>query len=354
MREGDGLEGLRAELDGIARVEAVEGLVVRAYVGDAVPAVGEALRIGDACHARVMRHLGQRRVEALLLSAHEAAQVGALVSPTGQAARFPAPDGDRLALGVGFVTEGGLSWDVVAPGWLALDPARPALLLGDDVLDTLCPLAARGTNLVVDARRAPDAFEALTGHALEALGADEVFVLSREGELTGIAGKRVEAGQAGLVAWRALVSWACAARDAGRSVAVVGTLEIGDRRAGQGAGMTLGQVVELLGERLVSTRTGTITTFLRLKMPADGLEELGETLGLGDVDAQLMLLASGRVDARRSRSRAELDEEGLARRAGALSALTEAEALAERQRLFGADELSDAERALVEEARRWR
>jgi F0F1-type ATP synthase beta subunit len=118
--------------------------------------------------------------------------------------------------------------------------------------------------------------------------------------------------------------------------------------------LTLGQAVELLGAGLVSTRRGAITTLVRLALPGSSLEEVAETLSLGEVDAQLMLRSSGRVDASRSRSRSEVSEELMGRRMAAQAALAEADALAERQRIFGSDELTDAERALLEETRRWR
>lgn len=372
MFEQDELRALRGEERALV-VDAARGEVLEVYVGDALPPVGRALRIGGACVARVTRHLGQRRVAALLLSAHPAAVVGASVEVLAGQAMFPAPEGARLVLeGASFVEEGGLSWEVARPGWLELDPARPALLLGDDVLDTLCPLAARGMNLVVDAGRSPRPFERLAGHAIGALGADEVIVL---GEIAPeLPGRRVSGR--GMVAWRAVVAWACEARDAGRSVAVVGALEVGGEEGGEqvrggaaaeGArnpptnkwsseegGATLGQAVELLGAGLVSTRRGAITTLVRLALPGSALEEVAETLSLGDVDAQLMLRSSGRVDASRSRSRSEVSEALMGRRMAAQAALAEADALALRQRIFGSDELTDAERALLEETRRWR
>jgi hypothetical protein len=229
MFEQDELRALRGEERALA-VDAARGELLEVYVGDALPPIGRALRIGGACVARVTRHLGQRRVAALLLSAHPAAVVGAGVEVLAGQAMFPAPEGARLVLeGASFVEEGGLSWEVARPGWLELDPARPALLLGDDVLDTLCPLAARGMNLVVDAGRSPRAFERLAGHAVAALGADEVIVL---GELAPeLPGRRVSGR--GMVAWRAVVAWACEARDAGRSVAVVGALEVGGEEGGE-------------------------------------------------------------------------------------------------------------------------
>jgi hypothetical protein len=345
---------IEALLSGIERepcVEAVRGLTLEVFVGDHPVALGAALVLGPGCVARVTGLLGQRRVEAQLLSVHPAAQVGAPVHVSSAQAMLPAPKGDVLRLdGASFVVEGGLLWEIARPSWLELDPARPALALGDDVLDVLCPLAARGFNLVVDGRGKSDAFCALAGHMLCALGSEVLYVLG-ELEVEAPAGMRVRRVRgAGLIAWRALVAWACQARDAGCSVAVVGELTM----TGEEGGATLGQVIELVGAGLCSTRAGAITSLVRLAVPGAGLMELVETLGLGDVDAQLVMLASGRIDAQRSTSRAEVSAEIEARRAGALAALAAADELIARRKLFGDDELSDGERALIEEASRWR
>lgn len=361
--ERDEIEGYE---DPTPRVEAREGqLSLRALVGDARPARGALLRIEPSGEqapalARVLRQIGNRHVQAQLLSARQEITAGAPIEVVeGAEAAFPAPRDEVLDLrGASFVeatAPGALALEPERPGLMELDPARPALELGIEPLDLLCPLAARGLNLIVDAHPTRRAFLALAQRAHEALGPRSTVVVhggarQTDGHLEALqATHRVWSphGEAGaLLGLRAAASWVAQLRkeERGGELLVVAELPelVARPQAGPPSGQEarLGEVVDWLGEALGSTREGPVTTLLRLPLGSGhALGELVETLALGDVDAQLLIDADGALAPRRSRSRAELPEARQERARRVQSQITRALRVRDQVSIFGKDEL---------------
>ncbi len=350
------------------KVESVRGSAFTAFVGDDVPTIGEGLWVGapeGRVLARVSRLAGNRRVEAVTLSESSAVVVGAPVARASAQAHLPGPGaGDTLDLSrASFVLEGegALGWSPGRPGFAALDARRPALTLGMDALDLLSPLAARGANLVVDQSADASAFVALVEAARTALSPDALLCVEAPG-LESIVESSTHTVRPGGspegAAWalRAVALWGERSRAAVGSTLVVVSLpawsiDEADFRFGGETGLevSFSELVDWLGEALVSTREGAVTLVMRVPVEesARGLADLADTLAVGDVDAQVFFEA-GVYDPRRSRSRAEQPDEARVEALRTRGAIARADASRERAALFGDDEIGFDEESDME------
>lgn len=339
------------------RVVRVEGLKLEVFTGDARPALGEALEVagpnaGEVVLARLIGHLGAGRGEALVLGAPEWLAAGCAVRTTGAQARWPQPDGEVWRVGASsWTTEGGLPVHAEAPTLAQLDPARPELILEVDALDMLSPLPARGVTLVVDGSPTRRAFDALVSRVGERLAPDVALgaTPAGAGALPGC-GLHVEAPpQDALLGLRAALAWTRALRDAHAHTLVA--LELPplalprELSASPGRlGLTLGEVVTLLGDALASVHGHAVTTLIRLPIAQDmaGISVLAETLKLGEVDAQLVIDASGRLDPLQCRSRAQAASPARATQRDELrEALALVASMEDHLAIFGLDDVDD-------------
>jgi hypothetical protein len=341
------------------RVEALSGATLTAFVGDDVPALGEGLWVGEGPRTltRVVRHAGNRRVEAVALSRTPALAVGAPVARAHAQAHLPAAGAalDLAAASFAPAGDGALGWSPARPGFAALDARRPPLPVGRDELDLLSPLAARGANLVVDRGDDPAAFTSLVEAAHAALAPDAVLYVATPdlAALGALATHTIHPGDTPeAVAWalRAAALLGGRLRDEVASTLVVVSLpawsidEAAFRVGGATTGLevTFSELVDWLGEALVSTRAGTVTTLMRLPIDATaaGLADLSDTLAVGDVDAQVFF-EEGAYDPRRSRSRAEQSDADRAEAMRVRGALARAAAASSHAAIFGDDGLGE-------------
>jgi F-type H+-transporting ATPase subunit beta len=144
---------------GPGRVRAVRGAVVDAwFAAGGLPAIGEALRIGDDAPpliAEVQSHLGPDAVRAVALQTTAGLRRGAIVHPTGKPLTAPVDDAvlGRLIDVTGRVQDhgpelpAGIAWVPIhrAPPPLAAQTASTSVFeTGVKVIDLLAPLAFGG------------------------------------------------------------------------------------------------------------------------------------------------------------------------------------------------------------------
>lgn len=343
---------------------------VRAFVGDDLPKIGHALEIraesGERAHAVVQRHAGGRLVDAMLLDAPDWLAVGDEVVATDRQARLPAPmpgrtDLDQLSVAVDPV-ETTTPFSLPTPAFSDLHTERPPVETGFSALDRLAPLAGHGLNLVLDARRDPDAYDRLVERCQRSLACEARLWLSLEARNRQMpwASHQIEtasAPQRRLTGLRVLMSWAAALRDEGRDVFLAAELpplvsadDTSDVEAALGA--SIGQVIDQIGSALTSTTDGDVTVLLRLPLfeSATGLEHIIETMDLGDVDTQVFVDQQGRFDPYRSTSDAQLSGDAAADQQRLLTTLSRAAAARDKSALLGDVGLEEAERRAIEEA----
>ncbi|MBA2664710.1 MAG: hypothetical protein H0U74_20655 [Bradymonadaceae bacterium] len=346
---------------------------IRAFVVDAIPALGEALAIvgphGQRVYAEVRRHSGHRLVEALLFDAPAWLSPGLPVERTHRAAAIALPEACDLVPGADTLVphEPGENLALAAPrpSFAQLDGQRPPLNTGIEALDLLSPLVQRGTNLVIDTSTDTAAFDALARCTTAGADHDVALVVTTDGRALGLNARQVRVGQGAgqhLLALRLAMRWAIALRDRGQNVLFVAELPpVGSTptkhtaRAEQAVTVGFGEIVDLVGEALVSTHSAAVTVLLRLSLadPVGGLAEIIETLELGDIDAQIFVTNDGRFDPRRSHSRAQLPASRATQRSEALAILSLARKAEERSELFGDDELEPHELDALDQAQAW-
>lgn len=366
-----------------AHVEEVGPGRVRLFVGDEIPELGEAVRIegpgGASVIAEVRRLHGGRTADALLVRTPQWLAPGLKVARTGHLVAVAFPEAGDLTLGPDtFSTDdvpGTTALRAERPIFADLDASRPVLGTGFEGVDLLAPLAAHGINLVIDTT-AGDAFATIAARVAarvaDRVGTDVAIAVapSDDAERFAFATHRVlhdGTPHEHLLALRLAIRRALAMRDAGHHVYFVAELPTlttsaepapvptagTDATTAANATMTsMGEVVDLLGTMLLSTRHATVTSLVGLPVAREdqGLADIIETLSLGDVDSQLFVLSDGRFDPRRSTSRAELSAERVAERADALATLARARSLEEHAGLFGLDELDPDEQQILEQA----
>jgi hypothetical protein len=396
MSDPDAIRDYRAPDDRPAIVERTAPHLAIARFPDELPAIGEAVEVraddapdAEAVVGEVRRHPGRRRVELLFFAAPDWLEAGCPARRLEHPAALRAPDSGRIDLddlALAAKGPGTVSLGAVRPPFAELDGERPALPVGHDGVDLVAPIATRGVDLVIDESDGDDAFAALAARVIEATDPDAIVATTSIELDTGAAPHTyvIEiqdgVGAAGATLERALALRAarclgCWRRDAGDTTLVIADLpalapgpdtgwldpaHTTGRGPGEEAdpppGMRIDEVVDRMGDALVSTTEAPVTLLLRLPAAGTtlGTAEILETLALGDVDAQIVIDARGRFAPERSMSRAthggEEAEGGVdaSRRRRALADLAAARELEDRAEIFGAEMLEDAERALLE------
>ena len=270
---------------------------VRAFVGDEQPALGSTLWVG-AVPTRIVALAGGRRVEALALDT-SSFSVGDPVWCADEPAGWPSPRAGRTPLeDLGF--EPGRT-SAVIPRKRTSD----ALHTGIEVLDTLLPIAQGGVTLLLDSS-APDA---CVDRILGTLQGPIVCASSRP---VPAASHQIldSSGPALAIA----AAWAAEMADA---VLVI-----------EAPPFDIDALLDI---------NAKITCIVRVLL-RDGLEILAESLDLGQSDTQILLRDDATIDLTRSLS------------ACMPGRFAELAAVRERLAIFGSDELTEEERALLAEA----
>ncbi len=342
---------------------------VRAFVGDDIPRIGDALGLrsseGEEAFAAVRRHAGGRQVIAMMLSVPEWVGEGTEVFTTGQSAHVPAPRAGTTALEALAISAGEASATMAftprSPSFEEMAGSQAALTSGYDAIDRLAPLSRGGVNLILDAFPGEAAFDHLTARVHEAARADANLWLAGDDRAPGWADYQITAGvdrgQRQLTALRVLASWATQLRDGGQHVLLCAELpplaSRGPATAVEAAlGVGIGEVVDQLGSALASTREATITTVLRLPLhtSAAGIESIIETMDVGDVDAQVYIDNQGRFDPYRSTSDADLDADARSDQQRLLSVLSRAASARDKAAMLGEFGLEEAEEQALRKA----
>lgn len=343
---------------------------IRAFVLDEPIEIGEALAIigpdNQTVFAEVRRHTGNRRVEALLVHAPAWLQTGLPVQRTARpvAVHFPASGDFHLTEHTLQPFQAGQNTALrhTRPAFAELDGARPPLSLNIEAIDLLAPLSERGLNLIIDSSPTSDAFQALAGHAAAASNFHAILSVSaREPDVP--QRHRILADDP-LQALRLAAAWAVHLRDSGQNVLLIAELppvtgqsaEETSRQTDNSSAPTLslGDIIDLLGQTLASTHTASITTVLRLHLvDTAGLEDIIETMHLGETDSQIFITPDARFEPYRSLSRAQLSASQSSARDAALTILSRAQAAQDRAELFGEDELQENEKGALQQAEAW-
>ncbi len=352
---------------------------IRAFVLDEPLEIGEALAIigpdNQRIFAEVRRYTGNRRVEAIILDAPEWLLPGLPVERTSQpvAVKFPATgDFHFQPETLQPYTPGQNSpLHVARPSFAQLDGHRPPLLVDIEPIDILAPLVERGLNLIIDLSTNASAFHSLATRAqinrqaatkfdvvLNVPNADDSQPEFRIPNASNIFAKDHPQ------ALRIAAAWATHLRDAGKNVLFIADLpriegrnpESFAEKTDDSSAPTLsfGEIIDLLGQTLTSTHTAAITVLLRLHLvDTAGLEDIIETMHLGDADSQIFITSDSRFDPRRSLSRAQLSSTQASAQDNALAILGYAAAAQDRADLFGEDELDDNEKGALHQVETW-
>jgi hypothetical protein len=346
----------------------IDGDWLSAFVGDDIPRIGEALELrsdaGQLAYAAVRRHTGGREVDAMLLGRPDWARKGTPVAATGQDARLqkPAPGStrlDSLSLSAN-QSANSLVFRPRRPAFAELIGARPVLKTGFAALDSLAPLARNGVNLVLDATADLGVFNGLCRRAAEAGSYDAILWQGSDEHASPWATHRLllnPEDSRPLSGMRVLASWAGWLRDEGAHLLVCAELPVlnspGFATPVQTAqGISIGEVIDLVGSTLNSTEAASITTMLRLPLFASavGLESIIETMDLGEIDAQIFVDSKGRFDPYRSNSDADLDAAQSSERHRLLSILSHAARARDKYALMGEFGATQAELDALEQA----
>lgn len=347
-----------------------EGLVL--YCGDDLPSIGTAAAvIGPDDHRLwtvVQRHAGARRVHAWSFATPDWLAPGLPIELTDRPAGFALPrDGvlrfdEEMIRPLGADDDGLPLWPE-APQWAELDPKRPSLNLGIDVLDVLAPIADGGLNLIVDTSSDDAVFHHLATRLFEAAEPRSLLVTAEDSPLLSKPSPSFHLPprsgvQGHIAALQCTIALATELRQTPSSLAVVelppisSPPEFDASNANKGPRSGIADIVARLGRHLVSTKDGRITTVLRLHVPQDptGLGAIIDTLSLGDVDATLFVDGDGRFHPGRSHSRADVDDATALRRRELLQTLELAGRARDKSAIFGDQELTDAERRALEDS----
>jgi len=363
----DDLESYEPQSDEVLDVEA--GWVT-VYLEEKRPAFGEAIAVelggGDTTYVAAHERLGGREVRAQRLGGADI-EVGAPVRATGRPAGFfPAENGSIDVTSTRFVPEpddpeGWVAFEFTSPDFPELRGELTSLETGYERLDPIAPVAEGGTNLLVDtsgSRRAVDHLNRAVHDELGSVDAIRAPVCPDEEEPEWLTHPiRCEPHSGGHVAAIRLgVALAADRRDDGidsfvsLDLPAPGRTRASDERRATEPGY--GQLIDLLGSGLASTRDTAITAVVRLPVPErdSDLAPIIETLDLGGVDAQIVVDGSGRFAPDRSTSDAARPDEVRRRAEQVLETLRRAERAREKRDLLGERELSRDERDAIERA----
>lgn len=349
------------------QITQVMGGSFRAFVGDELPRIGHALGVrsasGDAVFAVVRGHAGGRQVEARLLDVPDWISEGDEVFATGEPAHVSAATEGRVALEDLRVFAGPddshrtVPFELRAPDFAELGGTREPLELGFSAVDRLAPPARGGLNLVLDARPESDAFDHLATRCAGALEAPTAIWIASDERAADWASHHLLTGDDArrhLWGLRVSMSWAAALRDDGEDVYLCAELPAlratGETDAVEMAmGMSIGEVIDRLGSALASTDRAEVTALLRLPLADSphGIDEIIETMDIGDADAQIYIDTEGRLDPERSNSDAAVDDEAAAEQRRLRSALGRAKGAEDKAALLGESGLEESEHRAI-------
>ncbi len=352
---------------------------IRVFVLDDLIEIGEALAIigpdNQRIFAEVRRHTGNRRIEALILAAPDWLKPGLLVERTAKpiAVEFPTTSDLHIQSQTLQPYEAGQNTPLhtTRPSFAELDGARPSLAIDIAPIDLLAPLAERGLNLVIDLSNNATAFHTLATRAqiTRQTAAKFDIVLNVPNANDDPAESSIPNARRVLAkdhpqALRIAAAWAVHMRNAGKNILFIADLPILKGRDydvtapktddSSAPTSSFGEIIDLLGQTLTSTHTAAITVLLRLHLvDTAGLEDIIETMHLGDADSQLFITPDGCFEPRRSLSRAQLTSTQASAQDNALAVLTRAAAAQNRADLFGEDELDDNEKGALRQVETW-
>lgn len=358
-------DDLRGYKPPMAAVERIDGSRITVFLGDEQPPLGSALGFlidSEPIYGVVERHLGARRAQIWLPFGAENLSTQTPLLFSGKPAGFALPPDRRIDPSTALLRplkDGDLPLWPSPPSLAELKGHRPPLLLGIEPLDLLAPLCLGGLNLVVDTTDGDAAFEALATKALAAAGPDNLLLPTKFSELAEEKPWLIEPADDSdqqILGLQILLALAEYLRQQGSTLAFVElpTPEEFDPQAQRtglpGAGLP--EIIDRLGRHLVSTKEATMTTILRLRLPAThrALSQIIETLHLGDLDSLIYLTEEGRFDPRRSSSRAELDQRESNKRRQLLQLLSLARQAEDKKAIFGDFEITEEECQALDKA----
>lgn len=353
-----------------AEVLDVEPGWVTVYLEERMPAFGEAVAVerddGGTAYVAVHQRLGGRKARAQRLG-DDGIEVGDPARATGRPAGFRlAEDGSADLRSTRFVPEpddpaGWTSFEWTSPEFSEIRGAFSAVETGYEGLDAIAPVAEGGTNLVIDTSDGRSAADHLTRAVVDGLRPiDAVHAPvepdSEEPDWVTHPIRCERHSPRHVAALRMAVALAADRRSRGDDLFVCvdlptpGRTPASDERQVTEPGY--GELIDLLGSGLASTRDAAITTLVRLPVPEreSDLAPIIETLDLGDVDAQIVLDGSGRFAPDRSTSDADRSDDVRRRADAALETLRRAERARQKRDLLGERELSPDERDAIEQA----
>lgn len=345
-----------------------------AYFAETLPEIGEAVAVGGddvpKAHGLAVEQLGGRRIRLLFLGDRPGITVGAPVQTTGRRAGLELDETGEIDLRhQGIVPESDdaswfpLRWS--SPEFSNLRGSFPALKLGYFGLDIVAPVASGGVNLLIDTSGELDAARRLFRVCVRLESPDATIWapfsadLSTDEQPPGWLDHPIRDGSDAhdhTAAIRTAVALGASLRDSlERSSIFLDLPPVGRTVSSpedQAVGIGYDELVDRVASGLVSTERHAITTVLRLPVPdtSSGIQSIVETLGLGDVDAQIFIDSSGRFAPDRSTSDAELDRERREARTDALETLRIADRAHDKRELLGEWELTEGESAALERA----
>lgn len=347
-----------------AHLESTRGEYLQFFCADHLPAMGSAIAVkepgGQVLYAVILRHLGGRRIEAWLPGGAQGLDTDAEVTLMDEPAGFFATPGEPISITPDLLRPaqpGDFLFWTDPPKMVDLDPDRSALPVGLTAVDLLAPINRGGLHLIIDSSTDGGAARFLAQQLQEILAPETVlccgssltsgdmpsFVIDPGGDLL----RHIGALQVALALGEPL-------RSRGEALAFIElpALDLTGHYSGESPALRRGipEIVDRLGRHLASTRQSRITTLLALHLPAQatGLDDVIETLRLGDVDATIHIDRQGRFDPRRSSSRAALGDEEMEHRSQLLYHLDVAHRARDKASLLGEEELTDSERTSLQ------
>lgn len=340
-------------------------------VAGEMPTAGEALAIdvpdGDPVYVVAGERLGGRKLRAFRLDRRDL-ETGFPVATTERRAGVRRPADGRLSVDETSIEP---EPDDASDDWIPLDRQPPPfesvradfapVETGYEGLDCVAPVVHGGTTLVIDNSGDRRSFDNVVGAT--ATDRSDAAVLRAPVEPSesdsGDPDVLVESGRRApdrVAAIRLAVALAANRRDRGTPLVVAIELPAVSRTPGSAeeAATSAGysELVDHIAATLASTDDAAATVLLRLPVgrAPDGLDQIVETLDLGDVDAQIFVDEEGRFVPNRSSSAADRADDDRSRADAALATIRRAEEARDKAKLLGRNELTEAERDALDRA----
>ncbi len=357
-------------------VQSVDHPWLTLFGADDLPTPGHLVSIDDQALALVFQHLGNSRALAWLPPASSTSSItqGAPITPlhrpaitTLAPANHPI-DPASLPLTPHPPTSPTSADDLVLwpnpPDWTDLQPQRPALPIDLPPLDSLAPLATDGTHLIIDLSPDDQAFHSLCHRVHHHLQPASTLLIhpTSDGLITQPTAQHWHLQPttlgARIYALQLAIALSPRLRQSPPALAVIDLPtppSATPNPTGEPDPLTRGipDIIDRLATHLVATQGASLTTLLRLHIPASssGLQTIIDTLHLGDVDATITIDHDGRFDPHRSHSRAELDSRQLSHQRELHRLLHRAQKIRDKAHLLDDDMLTEDEHRILSEAK---